>query len=86
MRSVVVADNRLCRLCDGIANREDHREKIASNGECGDTVLTEQRDEHVVTREHHDAHGQFGQKSGKTNACHISRIAQSQQKRGQRPF
>ena len=84
--AVVEADDRLCRLGDGVADRKYDREKIARDGEGRDALLVEQRDEHVVAREHHHAHGQFGQEGGESDPDHVGRVAQGQQQRGQRAF
>ena len=86
MRPVVEADNRLRRLGNGIADGENNRKEIAGDGKSRDTLFAKHGDEHVVSREHHDAHSQFGQEGGESDTDHVPGIAQSQQQRGQGPF
>ena len=52
--AVVVADNRLRGLRDGIARHEDERHDVAGDGERSHAILAQVSHKHVVTGEHQD--------------------------------
>ena len=47
--SEVVADNRLCGLCNSIVDHKDDGEEITGNAECCYSVFSEMADENIVS-------------------------------------
>ena len=76
--SEVIADNRLCGLCNGIIDHEDDREEVTGNTECCHSVFTEMADENVVPQKHHTGNGGFTDKSRTSQFNHITDVAKSQ--------
>ena len=74
----IIADNRLCGLCNGIIDHEDDREEVTGNTECCHSVFTEMADENVVPQKHHTGNGSFTDKSRTSQFNHITDVAKSQ--------
>ena len=76
--AVVVADDRLCRLCHGAAYHIHQREQITGNAVCRHAVAADILHKSHVARQHHYRHRQFAHQSGGSHSGHVAHIAQGQ--------
>ena len=44
----IIADNRLCGLCDGIVHHKDDGEEVAGNAERSYSVFSEMMDKDII--------------------------------------
>ena len=77
-RSVVVAQDGLCRLGDGIVYHKDDGEEVAGDAEGRHAVLAQVADEDVIAHEHHGSDGRFAQEGGEAQAHHVAYVAHRQ--------
>ena len=73
--AVVVADNRLRGLRDGIARHEDERHDVAGDGERSHAILAQVSHKHVVTGEHQDRYAALSEESGEAETELITDVS-----------
>ena len=78
VQAVVITDNRLCRLRNGIIYHKYNRKEIAGNAECRHSVFLQIMDEHLVADKHHAGNRHLAQEGGGTQSAHIANVAAHQ--------
>ena len=74
----IVADNRLCGLCDGIVHHKDDGEEVAGNAERSYSVFSEMMDKDIIPQKHHTGDGSLTDESGSSQFYHIATVTERQ--------